>query len=350
MVRAAILIALLAAPSTVRAQEVVIDRPRVSIALDPSCEELDVALTEHVLEIELGAAAELARSDVAATSRARVRCEGTVVEVDIDDGLTRKRLQRTFDLASAPPGMRSRLVALAIAELLAAAWVELGMRPQEDLSAVRPRSEGSEEARAIALEVARVRLVLAEAPPRELAPAEPAVARPRPLGIRVIGVGQLSGEPLHVAGGGGIALDVELLAPLALVIDARAEHGSVEARDIGVVGVTTAWVGALLALRLPLGWNHADFGLGARGGAAVLEGSSDAPGVAAATVVGPTLALIGAAHLSLHVIGSAYLHIGVELGWVAVPVLGTVEPTGETVGGIDGVLGAFTLGLEIRPE
>ncbi|AKF10155.1 hypothetical protein [Sandaracinus amylolyticus] len=331
-----------------RAQDGAVEHPRVAIAIDPSCAELDAELVAHVLQIELGADAELARSDVEATSRARVSCEGTSVAVDVDDGLTRKRLQRTFDLASAPPAVRARLVALAIAELLGAAWVELGMRHDAELDAVRPAPEGSEEARAAALDAARDRLVEETAPGDLEAPTtEPIGARP--LGIHVLGALRVSGEPLHVAGGAGLGLDVELYAPLAIVLDARAEHGRVEAGALGSVGVTTAWLGALLALRLPFGLDHADFGVGARGGVAILEGRASS-GASADTIVGGTLAVISAAHLSLHVVGSAYLHVGVELGWIAVPVRGTLAPTGETIAGIAGALGVLTLGVEIRPE
>ncbi|UJR86425.1 Hypothetical protein I5071_85200 [Sandaracinus amylolyticus] len=324
------------------------DRPRVAIAIDPSCTELDAELTAHVLAIELGDDAELAPSDLESTTRARVSCEGTSVSVDVDDGLTRKRLQRTFDLASAPAAVRARLVALAIAELLGAAWVELGMRHDAELDGMRPSPEGSEEARAAALDAARDRLV-DETSPGDLETPTPEPITAGPVGVQVLGALRLSGEPLHAAGGGGLAVDIELFAPLALVLDARAEHGRVEAGALGSVAVTTAWVGALLALRLPFGLDHADFGVGARGGAAILEGRASS-GASAETIAGGTLAVISAAHLSLHVVGSAYLHVGVELGWIAVPVRGTLAPTGETLAGIAGALGVLVLGVEIRPQ
>lgn len=323
-----------------------IDRPRVSLEIDDAC-AVERAPLERVLAVELGTDADLEALPDQASSRVSVVCDGSLVRIQVDDALTHKMLERRLDLAGASPDARARLVALGIAELLAAGWIELGMGRAPELEETRPAEASSEEARSIALEVARRRLTLLERPRERDAPAPEG---PRPIGIRAIAVGSLSGaDPQHFAGGGGLAMDAELLAPLALLVDLRVEHASGRVEDAGSFEATALWAAAMLALRLPLGLHHADFGVGVRGGAGWLDGFG-AAGVTSGSQVGPLLSAIGAAHLSLHIGYAAYLHLGLELGWVLVPLYGTLAPEGRVVAQIGGGQAAITMGFEVRPD
>ena len=214
---------------------------------------------------------------------------------------------------------------------------------------VVPGASGGDEARAVALEIARARLPDESSPRAPEETATPPPVRPRAFGVRAFGSARIAGEPLHLSGGGGLGVDLELLAPLAISADIRAEQGSVGVPGLGEVRLTAAWLTGLLALRLPLELHHADFGIGARVGYGWLDGEG-ARGVGGAQQSGALVALVTASHISLHVVGSAYLHVGIELGWVTLPVFGTDASTGESVARIDGGQLAITLGFEVRPE
>lgn len=337
-----------------------ISGPRVAVEVQ-ACAGLEPEIVRRILGIELGSDADLdALPTDPRASRARASCpdvaplepgaEGQDAEVArvllvVDEPLTGKHLERTIDLGGSPSSGRSRLVALALAELLAASWIELGMRREPEIVVVG--TEDDEEARAVALEIARTRMPIATEAPADEAPVE--AVRPRAFGVRAFGTARVSGEPLHVSGGGGLGVDLELLAPLAITVDARAEQGSVDVADLGTVRLTAAWVTGLVALRLPLELHHADFGIGARVGYGWLDGEGER-GVGGAQQSGALVALVTASHISLHVVGSAYLHVGIELGWVTLPVFGTNAITGESVARIDGLQLAITFGFEVRPE
>ncbi|MFO0683679.1 MAG: hypothetical protein U0234_16590 [Sandaracinus sp.] len=320
-----------------------IDRPRVSVTLDASCGTLDATQVRRVLDVELGAEADLDAPVDAATSRVEVRCEESdVVRLVVDEPLTQKHLERTLTLGETG---RARLVAIAIAEILAASWIELGMTHDPDVS---PSSAaGSEEARAIALETAREHLADEPAiapPPPPLAPA------PRPYGVRAFGIVRVSGEPLHFSGGGGLGLDAELLGPLALLVDVRAEQGSVGVSSLGDVRTSLVTAAALLALRAQFGLSHADFGAGIRGGMGLLEGASTSPGVQARSQLGAIASAVAQTDVSLHIAYAGYFHVGFEVGWIFVPVYGTDAASGAIVARIGGAQLAITVGFEVRPD
>lgn len=320
-----------------------IDRPRVSVTLDASCGTLDAAQVRRVLDVELGSEADLDAPVDAATSRVEVRCEeADLVRLVVDEPLTQKHLERTLVLGETG---RARLVAIAIAEILAASWIELGMRhaPEVQPSA----SPASEETLAIALETAREHL--AEEP--VIAPPPPPVeAAPRPFGVRAFGVVRVSGEPLHFSGGGGLGLDAELLAPLAILVDLRAEQGSVDVASLGEVRMSLVTAAALLALRAQFGLSHADFGAGVRGGMGLLEGTSASPGVQARSQLGAIASAVAQTDVSLHIAYAGYFHVGFEVGWIFVPVYGTDAGSGSVVARIGGAQLAITVGFEVRPD
>lgn len=343
------LLALDAGRAPVRAQ-----RPSVALTITGECEAIDGDVVLHVLEVELGGEAVLSEGGDA-SSLVEVRCEGTRVRVEIDERLTRKELRRELELEGATREVGTRLVGLAIAELLAAAWLELGMRHDPAVeAALAPVEDGGAPAdvetgggaREGALRIVRDRWVLT-APEPSVPEAPPA----RPLAIRVLGAARLSnGEPQHVALGGGLALGLDLLPLLALTIDVRADHASDDVYDVGSVAITSATLGVVLAARVPIGdESHIELGGGARSGAGWLEGRSGRV-ASAATHVGPLVSIVGVASLATRITGDVSLYAALELGWVVVPVFGTLAPNGETIARIGDAQAAIALGLELRPE
>ena len=59
-----------------------------------------------------------------------VSCERSRVIVRVRDPISRKAIQRSFDIALSDPKARSRLVALASSELILASWAELRVNPR----------------------------------------------------------------------------------------------------------------------------------------------------------------------------------------------------------------------------
>jgi hypothetical protein len=102
-------------------------------------------------------------------------------------------------------------------------------------------------------------------------------------------------------------------------------------------------------VRPVVGWSSITIGVGAKIGAAWIEGNP-APGVGSSThvgaVVGPAITAYGALHLA----GAGFLHVGLELAWITKGVAGWDGATGETLASVGGPQIAITAGFEIQPS
>ena len=124
------------APRHANAQAGAIAHPSVSLEVDP-CVQADVAEVRRIVGIELGALLEdrepaggaATTKGASDTTRVTVACAGPLVELRVDDPLTGKGLTRPIDLSTSSATARSRLLAIAIAELVAASWTELESNP-----------------------------------------------------------------------------------------------------------------------------------------------------------------------------------------------------------------------------
>jgi hypothetical protein len=247
------------------------------------------------------------------------------------------RLERRIDLANAAPNARTRLLALSIAELIGAGFAAIDAMPPP----APPAPEVIAEERA----PPRPQRIVVRATPAPEAEPPPT----RPLGIRLIGVARVSGTPVHISGGGGIGLEIGLPYMLGVGADFRYEQGRADGGPLGEVALHVAW-GSLLALVRPfVGWSSLTIGLGAKLGAAWLEGVP-AEGVGGGTqagfVFGPAIAFHGALHLA----GAGYVHVGLELSWITVGVSGVNGASGESIASFGGPQIAITAGFEIQPS
>ncbi|HEX7672258.1 MAG TPA: hypothetical protein VF395_21830 [Polyangiaceae bacterium] len=87
------------------------------------CDELDEAEVRRIVAAELGArSANIAGLNV---TQITVKCAGTRVAIFVSDPLSRKSVQRSFDIGLSDPRARGRLVSIAATELVLASWVEL---------------------------------------------------------------------------------------------------------------------------------------------------------------------------------------------------------------------------------
>lgn len=303
-------------------------RPTIDVTLEVGCGDLDETIVRRVLEVELGEYAQLDAEDPEA--QVAVSCATPIFVLTLTEAASDRRLARELEI-DAVSG-RSRLVALAISELIAASWI-VTERRAEPVVVVPPLPPA-------------VETVTEPAATEEVA-APVDVIQPAPIGIRIFGLGRISGEPIHFSGGGGVGFDAELLEPVAFSLDAQVTRGRVETTP-GAVDLTAITLGAFIAIRAPFDRSHADIGLGVRGGAGVLEGRAS-EATAGQVVVGPVVSVAANTLLSLHLVGTAYAHVGLELGWTVVGVTGTLATTGETLARLGGAYIALGVGFEIRP-
>lgn len=135
----------LALPARARAQSEAPDMAvpsmpaRVELVVPGCTEALGAEVLLRMLRVELvGDGVErvelAAPGDTGGGALARVavevpRCAGDASEflVAVDDAATRKSVRRAIELADVPPATRPRALALAVAELLRASWLELAV-------------------------------------------------------------------------------------------------------------------------------------------------------------------------------------------------------------------------------
>ncbi len=287
-----VLLCLLSSASVARAEAPLPPEPvtlRVR-ALLRECSGVQEAEVQRVLSAEL--ASDPAPGGAAPTWV--VRCEGKRVTIAVSDPLSRKVVQRSFELDAASPRARGRLLGIASAELVLASWAELSVQPK-----LRVVPEGAEpDAAVVAQAVERARAEPAEvsrARPTLLLGTDPELARESrgPDGARVLhhdyeserlpsrtalrgtvfGSLRTFTNRRGVFKGGGVRFGKDLLPLHAWAIDAAAESGTLHFPGGNRVQVDSWTLGAMLYFvgdgRL-LTWRA---GVGLRGGLA----TSDAP-------------------------------------------------------------------------
>lgn len=122
-------IGLLAVAALARAQP-----PAIAITVDP-CVPVDHAKLQRLLAIELGGQANAGRG---ATTRVAIGCLPQGIQLQLDDALTHKSMQRLLPSASFQDETSTRLLALATAEFVVASWIELSVRRPVTLELVPP--------------------------------------------------------------------------------------------------------------------------------------------------------------------------------------------------------------------
>jgi hypothetical protein len=105
-----------------------LDRPGVSIVV-VGCDKMLAGEAQRIAAVELRATLVNAASDPSIT-RVTAACQGASAALEVRDPTTGKSLQRTVALTATAPNARARLLALAVAELVAASWSELESNPQ----------------------------------------------------------------------------------------------------------------------------------------------------------------------------------------------------------------------------
>lgn len=277
-----------------------------------ACTGMPTKTIERVLAAELRAVVnDDAHATATDTTRVRVSCTAAgLVEIAVADPVTGKRLERPVDLSLVEIEARPRLLALSIAELIGASWIELSAtRRAEVRLPTRTASPGAREA---ALAVTG----------REMAPGgfDPALEIDAQATARTFERGSLA-----TYGGGVTATRVQ--RPWFVVYgDALLETGSSLA-SLGTVGAVLASVSLQALLRLRLGRASIDSGVGGRFAIARFAGTPNSGSVAAeagtltATWGGPMLAT----RVRVRVWKRLTLAVAAEGGWVTREIVAIVD-------------------------
>lgn len=128
-----VLVAALLSPAVGRAQGAAIHVP---VDIDP-CVPIEPVKFEYLLGIELSAEASPGAQGQSA-ARVTLQCDEGAIAITVRDAVTRKELTRRVELDRVDPSARTRLMALTVAELVLASWMELRMEPRPVIEPVGP--------------------------------------------------------------------------------------------------------------------------------------------------------------------------------------------------------------------
>jgi hypothetical protein len=244
-------------------------------------------------------------------------CREGEAELQVWDAATSKQLQRIVSLYDATSLARARLLALAIAELVAASWEELESNPQPKVAAIPPPPVGMR---------ALVRHHI-ERSPRIVADA--------------VGEARLLAAHRVWLFGGGVRASVRLGDAVALRIDALADLGEAS-RSPGRVSLKVFGGAVALAWGVDWDWLYILPWTGVRGGYAHLEG---VPAVGATGHVqdGPWLGPVVGLEFVIGPHGAVHATVALSAGAGLLGVRGQVDG-GDNVD-VLGAWSAVTLGI-----
>ena len=323
-----LLLLVLAAAPAAAAQ----DAPTTVVETVDCGDALDAAEIARLFSIELSTVL-VAEGGGERALAVTIRCDGSRVHIEAEDRLTDKALRRTLPAVPVGPD-RERVVALALAQLVVASWLEL-LIPLEDLRAARASPQATT---ADAQEAARgVAWAAVDVERSEPGPHVGPIAR---VGARLHGVD----EPwLAVQIGAGLSWS----ASPRWLVDGRIDYEQGTANRVaGDVDVR--------AVGLALSAGHAivsagDFALvvdvAVHGRYVTMAGAPATEGFAGGTVGG--LGWEVAIGMSPRVrVGPAYVALHVPVGWSSGP-RGTV--TGEADVTYRGLVTGVALSLALAP-
>jgi hypothetical protein len=222
---------------------------------------------------------------------------------------------------------RPHLLALSIVELLAASWVELQSNP-------RPAQAPPPDAAAVATPEARgaaLEIVTTRAPPRRA---------PR----LVVGPVVQASTAGPMSWGGAATLGARLGDRLGWLVDVALQHGE-QTFALGRVSADSASALGALTGVLARGGLTLQAGLGARAGRAWLSGMPASPAFGGA-LRGMWWGPAAVAGASVTLARRLVVEVGLETGYVALPVVAEVQGSTDTVA-IDGLWIRGGLGVGI---
>jgi hypothetical protein len=313
---------------------------RVNTLVD-ACVPIDPDQFHRVLAIELGTSIEYSPTAAQQPGGTLVRVVCTsegAVQLQLEDSLTRKSMQRVVELPAADLPTRSRLLALSVAEFVVASWVELRLSAQAPLTPAGPPAPDAAARRASDLAATRL-------PASDWLGVES--ARPRwILGISVEAMAFAKGAhllpqlSLHLEQRPSPHLALELALSLGHAswdVDWPAPHAATAGITASSGRLSFGYVASLPPLELSAR-------AGARGGVIHMAGDTDRIDLLAGELYapwgGPVLLLTAALTF-----GSLRAQLELEAGYVTLPAEALIKNTNIVVAEVSGLWGALGLGL-----
>ena len=282
----------------------------------------------RIAAIELHATRVPPAEEGADVTRIDVACEGEEVALRVADPLTSKEVSRRVSVAGVELRARARTIALAVAELVSASWVELETTPEPKVEPIPKRFPPRN-----ALPHARPRPHASQREPARVAP---------PVVFQAVAGARVFFESRELLLGGGLVVEPWLTRSVLLRFDGFVEHGS-GTRMPGDVTVDTTSTGAGVGLGMRASALRLTTTLGVRVGYARLVGLSRVSGLQGAALdgawVGPELAF------GLELFPNAHVHavVSATFGWAVAGVVGPVPGDRDVLA--RGPLGALTVGF-----
>jgi hypothetical protein len=254
--------------------------PPASLTLE-QCPHLKTAEVERIFSAELGSPTSMPGDPN--VTEVTIVCEDVRVLMRVKDPLSRKTVQRSFDITTFDPKAAPRLIALAASELVLASWAELYSNPTPS---VQPQGPPPSPTSASAVRrTLRERSFFAGEP--EDPQARPPVDDAKERVLRLVALGSartFPGEATENAGtiwGGGLRLGEERFRLVGWHLDTLVEHGGViaHAGEDKTVDRITSWTlgGALLAYYSFKSVFTARLGVGLRAGFIAEDSPTVAP-------------------------------------------------------------------------
>jgi hypothetical protein len=294
------------------------DKPRVAIVV-VGCPDALAREAQRIAAIELRAAL-VDATPGQTTTEVTATCSMDFAQLRVVDPTTGKSLERSVALSQAAATARARLLALAIAELVAASWSELESNPEPKVPSAAPL-----------------------APPAAREAARGAIA-PRPIELSAVADAHLLASR-DLIFGGGARTEIWLSPTFFLRFDALLHHAEL-ARTSGTIAVTMPSVSSALGACFCAGSLRPSMSLGARAGYAWMSGVA----AGQATIgtrqqgawVGPELAV----ELSAWPRARVHPVLALSVGAHVVGVRGAVE--GERDVMATALWGGLSLGAAVR--
>jgi len=295
------------------------------------CVPVDRAQLDKLLSIELGTSGASEASTVPAEdvpTRVWVRCGPSGIELFLEDGVTRKTMMRVLPAEAFQEGSQTRLLALSIAELVVASWVELRLIPKPAVEPVGPPLSPRRRQQA-------ERVLEARAP-------EPV---PDFTGLSLGGLIQGFSEQEGVLLGAALRLTHAPWSWLALSVEADTSFMTVDVEQ-GEVAVNVSSVGVALLLRQASGALALLTGPGARGGLAHARGEAKpGSGIRGDSFYAPLGGAFWLGRFALALSQRIELALDLELGLTTLSATGRSHD--QAVLALDGVWFSAGLGMGV---
>jgi hypothetical protein len=251
-----------------------------------------------------------------------VACAGPRVTIRVTDPLSRKAVQRSFNLGLSQPPARARLVAIAATELVLASWAELDVGAPLTVEPEGEKPAAADER--AARELAAARRQVNQKPYAKPTPIEPATPYEPPVrhwydldspNDRMFRVGMLTSARTFftqpgLLWGGGLRVGEERFKLISWSADLLLEAGTVGGEG-NHYDIVTATAGGALLLWGRLGPFTGRIGAGLRAGIAQVGGS--------ASSVAPWGWPLGTSSITVRIDRYVALDFSGESGYVVLP-------------------------------